>query len=187
MYFSTPKIAIPIIFYIFLNIFYSLKLKHIAIIDIFIIASGFVIRLYIGALSANVKLSAYIVIVTFLLALFLVLAKRRDDLVIANGNKTRKNLQGYNKTFLDISMGISASLVMVAYIFYTIDSEVRERFHTDNLYLSAFFVLLGIFRYMQITFVEEQSHNPSKILLRDRFLQLTIIGYLLSFLILIHY
>lgn len=172
----------PVLCYLVLNILYCFRLKHIAVVDIFCIASGFVIRLWIGANLIQVALSHWIVITTFLLALFLALAKRRDDIVLLeSGKKVRKNIEGYNRVFLDIAMGISASLVMVAYIFYSIDESVNERLHTHNLYLTSIFVLLGIFRYMQLTFVEQNSASPSKILLNDRFLQITIALWLLSF------
>lgn len=174
----------PIIIYIVLNLAYCLYLKHIAIVDVFCIASGFVLRLWVGALVIAIGLSHWIVITTFLLAVFLALAKRRDDiLLLESGTKVRKNIDGYNRAFLDIAMGISASLVMVAYIFYSIDESVNERLHTHNLYLTAVFVLLGIFRYMQITFVLQKSSSPSKILLHDRFLQLVILAWLASFII----
>ena len=173
----------PLLFYVILNIIYSIKLKHIAIIDIVIIAIGFVLRLWVGSLIININLSHWIIIVTFLLSLFLALAKRRDDVILLekSGKKMRNNIDSYNKIFLDIAMGISASLVMVSYIFYTIDSSVLNRLHTSNLYLTSIFVLLGILRYMQITFVEEKSANPSKILLKDRFLQIIIALWLSSF------
>ena len=168
--------------YLLLNLAYSLKLKYIAILDIFIIASGFVIRLFIGANTINVPLSHWIIITTFLLALFLALAKRRDDVILLeSGIKARHNIDGYNRTFLDIAMGICGSLVMVTYIFYSIDEGVNARFGTHNLYFTSVFVLLGIFRYMQLAFVKNDSSDPSKILLKDRFLQLTILAWVASF------
>ncbi len=179
-------ILVPICCYIILNLLYSLKLKHIAIADVFIISVGFVLRLWIGAIGIHISLSHWIIITTFLLALFLALAKRRDDvLLLENHNiKARNNINGYNKTFLDIAMAISASLVIVSYIFYSIDENANERMHTNNLYLTSIFVLLGIFRYMQITFVENNSSNPSKILLKDRFLQIVVLAWIASFILL---
>ncbi|MGX2982088.1 hypothetical protein [Helicobacter sp. 23-1045] len=177
---TTPQnlsIFLPFIFYVILNIAYSFYLKHIAILDIFIIASGFVIRLFVGSVATNISLSHWIIITTFLLALFLALAKRRDEIMICKQAK----YSAYNRTFLDIAMSISASLVMVAYIFYSIDLSVNERFGTHSLYLTSVFVLLGIFRYMQITFVNMDSGDPAKILLKDRFLQCTILAWFVSF------
>lgn len=150
--------------------------------DIFIIASGFVIRLFVGSIAINVPLSHWIIITTFLLALFLALAKRRDDVILLErGIKARRNIVGYNRAFLDIAMGICASLVMVAYIFYSIDEGVNARFGTHNLYFTSVFVLLGIFRYMQITFVYKDSSDPAKILLKDRFLQIVIFAWVCAF------
>lgn len=141
-----------------------------------------------GAIVLNINLSHWIVIATFLLALFLALAKRRDDFILLEkGIKARQSIDGYNRTFLDIAMAICSSLVMVAYIFYSIDEGVNARFGTQHLYFSSVFVLLGIFRYMQIAFVQENSGNPSKILLKDRFLQLVIVGWIVSFVGLVWY
>lgn len=176
------EIIFPFALYLVLNLAYSLKLKHIAILDIFIISSGFVIRLFVGSIATNVELSHFIIITSFLLALFLALAKRRDDVILLEkGIKARRNIDGYNRTFLDIAMGICAALVMVAYIFYSIDESVQARLGTSKLYLTSIFVLLGIFRYMQLAFVSERSGNPSKIFLTDSFLQLCILGWILSF------
>lgn len=141
-----------------------------------------------GASILNITLSHWIIITTFLLALFLALAKRRDDVILLEkGIKARQNIDGYNRTFLDIAMAICSSLVMVAYIFYSIDESVNARFGTHNLYMTSTFVLLGIFRYMQLAFVQENSGNPSQILLKDRFLQITILAWIVSFAGLIWY
>ena len=140
------------------------------------------LRLFAGALVVQVPLSRFIIITTFLLALFLALAKRRDDVLLnERGVRVRRSIEGYNRTFLDVAMAVCASLVMVAYIFYSIDEGVAARLGTRELYLTAFFVLLGIFRYMQLAFVRQNSGSPSRILLKDRFLQGCILGWILSF------
>lgn len=183
-----PGVIFPVVIYVLINLLYSFKLKHIPILDIFIIASGFVIRLFVGALAINTPLSEWIIVMTFLLALFLALAKRRDDVILyeASGEKMRKVIDGYNRQFLDIAMAISASIVMIAYILWSISTEVKLRLHSDYLYLTSVFVLAGIFRYMQITFVEQKSGNPSKIVLQDKFLQGVILCWLISFWILMY-
>ena len=169
--------------YLLLNLGYSLRLKHVAIIDIVIIASGFVLRLLVGSAATHVALSHWIIVMTFLLALFLSLAKRRDDVLIYinTEQKMRKVVDGYNLKFLDAAMMMTASIVVIAYILWSISPEVSERLSSENLYLSAIFVILGIMRYMQIAFVEERSGNPSKVLLEDRFIQLTLAGWLGTF------
>ena len=120
---------------------------------------------------------------TFLLALFMALAKRRDDVLIYldTGKKMRKVIDGYNLQFLDTSMAIMASAVIVVYTIYTTSTEVTERFHSEYLYLTALFVILGILRYLQIAFIHLDSGSPTKIVLKDRFMQVTILVWIISF------
>lgn len=178
---SVELFAVMIIYFL-LNISYSLKLKHIAILDIFIIATGFVLRLFAGSAVTGISLSMWIILMTFLLAIFLALAKRRDDvLLFLEGQETRKNIDGYNLEFVNAAMVLMAGVVIVSYIQYTISPEVIERLDTEYLYLTSFFVILGIFRYMQITFVEQDSGSPTKVVIRDRFLKVTIFLWLLTF------
>jgi len=169
--------------YIFLNICYSYYLKHIAILDISIIAAGFVLRLFVGSAVTGVPLSMWIVIMTFLLALFLAFAKRRDDVLIFldTGEKMRKVIDGYNLQLIDGAMMIMASVVIVAYILYTTSKDVIQRLHSEHLYLTALFVIMGILRYLQIIFVEKNAGSPTNILLKDRFIQITILAWILSF------
>ena len=175
--------AIILLAYVVMNIAYSLYLKHIAILDVTIIAIGFVLRLFIGSAVTDIPLSMWIVIMTFLLALFMALAKRRDDVLIFldTGKKMRKVIDGYNLQFLDTAMAIMASVVIVSYTIYTTSPEVVERVHCQYLYLTALFVILGIMRYLQITFVLKDSGSPTKIVLRDLFVQLTLIGWIITF------
>jgi len=175
-------------FYFILNILYSIKLKHIAILDIFIISTGFVLRLFVGSVVTGVVLSKWIIIMTFLLALFLALAKRRDDVLLANrGEKTRKNIDGYNLEFINLTMVLMAGVVIVSYILYTVSNEVVAKIGSENLYLTSLFVILGIFRYMQITFVEELSGSPTKVVLKDSFMQISIVLWLVSFYLVIKF
>lgn len=181
-YFISMDLFIVLVIYFILNIAYSLKLKHIAIVDIFIIAIGFVLRLFAGSSMVEISLSMWIIIMTFLLALFLALAKRRDDILLsAEGKETRKNIDGYNLEFVNATMVFMSGVIVVSYILYTVSWEVLNRLNTQYLYLTSFFVILGIMRYMQITFVEGNSGSPTKIVLKDRFLQITILFWLLSF------
>ena len=169
--------------YVVLNIAYSFYLKHIAIVDIVIIAVGFVLRLFVGSAVTGISLSMWIVVMTFLLALFMALAKRRDDVLIflETGKKMRGVIDGYNLQFLDTAMAIMASVVIVAYITYTTSSEVVSRMHSEYLYLTALFVVLGVLRYLQIAFVLKDSGSPTKIVLKDRFMQLVLFGWIISF------
>lgn len=168
--------------YFVLNIFYSLKLKHIPIIDISIVAVGFVIRIFVGGVVTDTPLSRWIVVMTFLLAIFLALGKRRDDVVIyeKTGDKVRKNVDGYNIPFLNVAIIIVAAIMIVAYIMYTVSPEVTQR-NGDNLYLTSFFVFVGLFRYLQIVFVEERSGNPTLIFLKDNFIRIILLLWAVSF------
>ena len=177
------KAAGILLAYVGMNIAYSFYLKHVAILDVTIIAIGFVLRLFIGSAVTDIPLSMWIVIMTFLLALFMALAKRRDDVLIYldTGKKMRRVIDGYNLQFLDTAMAIMASVVIVAYTIYTTSDEVVARTHSEYLYLTALFVILGIMRYLQVAFVLKDSGSPTKIVLKDRFMQLTLIGWVLTF------
>jgi decaprenyl-phosphate phosphoribosyltransferase len=174
--------------YLLQNILYCIKLKHVAILDITLIAAGFLIRIMLGGAVTNILLSHWIILITFLLALFLALAKRRDDVLIyiRTGDKMRKNIDGYNLDFLNASMSIMSAIVIVAYIMYATSPEPVATLGHD-LYLTSFFVILGIMRYLQLTFVSEKSGSPTSILLSDIFLQLIIGGWLVAFCVLIYF
>lgn len=184
----SPQMFSLLLLYLILNVAYSIRLKHIPIIDIFVIAVNFVIRIFVGGAVTHVKITMWIIIMTFLLALFLALAKRRDDVLIflETDQKTRKSIDGYNLTFIDSAMMAMTAITIVAYIMYTVSPDVIAKFGTDRLYLTTAFVILGIMRYMQITFVEEKSGSPTEILLKDRFIQFTLLGWIFSFGILIY-
>lgn len=179
----SPDMFPFLVLYVILNVAYSIRLKHIPIIDCFIIAVNFVVRIFVGGAVTHVKITMWIVIMTFLLALFLALAKRRDDVLIflETERKSRKSIDGYNLAFIDSAMMIMAAVTVVAYILYTVSPDVIAKFGTDKLYLTTAFVILGMMRYMQITFVEENSGSPTEILLKDRFVQLTLLGWIVAF------
>lgn len=167
--------------YLLLNLAYSLRLKYHAIIDVVCISSGFVLRVLAGGISADVPVSHWIITMTFLLALFLAFAKRRDDLLLyAAGNKTRKCLDGYSLEFISLGMGIMASVIIVFYMLYTVSAEVIEKHGTNQLYVSGFWVIVGILRYLQLTFIEERSGSPSEVLIKDHFLRTVALLWLLT-------
>ena len=180
-------ITIVAVYYI-MNIAYCIKLKHIAIIDTFIISTGFVIRVLAGGVSTGTWVSQWIILMTFLLALFLAFAKRRDDVVIFNdsGKKMRRNITRYNLEFLNNAISIIAAMTMICYIMWTMSQDVIERLGTEQLYITSIFVLLGMMRYMQLTIVDAKSGSPTNILQKDKFIHLCIIGWVLSFVIIIY-
>lgn len=174
--------------YIFMNIAYCLKLKQMAIVDVFIIAVGFVLRIFVGGFATGVVLSQWIVLMTFLLALFLAFAKRRDDVVIYEdtGVLARKNVNRYNLPFMNQVIGVVSSITMVCYIMYTVDPEVIARMGSRYVYLTSVFVLAGIIRYLQLTIVDVKSGSPTKVLMKDRFVQCSIIGWIITFVLIIY-
>lgn len=185
-YLISLKMTLALIIYIILNILYTYKLKHIPILDISIIAFGFVLRIFAGAYASKTPVSSWIILVTFQLALFLALAKRRDDVMLAEqGKKTRKNIDGYNAEMINAAMVFMAGVTAVSYVMYSMSADVIERFGTNKIYLTSFFVIVGILRYMQITFVEEKSGSPTMLVYRDTFLKLILVGWLVSFLVIV--
>ena len=177
-----------IAFYWLLNIGYCLKLKQYAIIDVCIVAFGFVLRVLAGGISTSIHLSKWIVLMTFLLMLFLSFAKRRDDVVRMNetGHAPRQNTIRYNLTFINQAITITSSVTLVCYIMYTVSPETIQNFHTDYLYLTSVFVLVGLLRYIQIAVVDKKSGDPTKVILRDRFTQLVVLAFGLAFLFIIY-
>lgn len=177
-----------ITFYVVMNIAYCTYLKNKAIIDVFIIALGFVLRVYVGGAATGIMLSNWIVLMTFLLALFLAFAKRRDDVVMHKdtGCMTRKSIDRYNVEFLNQTIGLIASITMVCYIMYTVSPEVIERSGRSNLYITSVFVLAGIIRYLQVAIVDIKSGSPTKVLIKDRFIQACILGWIITFIIILY-
>lgn len=185
---ALPGVLGVILFYWLLNLAYCARLKQYAILDVCIVAFGFVLRILAGGLATEVWLSKWIVLMTFLLTLFLSFAKRRDDVLRMNetGEAPRQNTSRYNLTFINEAITITASVTLVCYIMYTVSPEVSANFHTDHLYLTSVFVLLGLLRYIQIAVVDKQSGDPTKVILRDRFTQLIVVAWGLSFLVIIY-
>ena len=177
-----------LLLYIVMNIAYCVKLKQIALLDVFMISLGFVLRIVVGGLATGIILSHWIVLTTFLLALFLAVAKRRDDVAIyeTSGVKARKNVVRYNMDFLNLSIGSLGSVTIMCYILYTVSNEVVERIGSHYLYVTSFFVLAGIMRYMQLTIVERKSGSPTKVLLQDHFIHVCFIGWILAFTIILY-
>lgn len=177
-----PACAILLI-YIILNIAYCFYLKRFAIVDVFTIAVGFDLRIFFGGVVTNIVLSHWIVLMTFLLALFIAFAKRRDDVMEfeRTGVRLRHNVARYNQSFMNQVLCVVASITMVCYIMYTVSDEVVARIGNPYLYTTSIFVLAGIIRYLQITIVDARSGSPTKILLGDKFIQMCIIAWFVVF------
>ncbi len=168
--------------YFFINLFYSFGLKNIAILDILMLSSGFVLRVKGGAVISKVDTSEWLIIMTFLLSLFMAIAKRRDDLLLksSTGTDMRKSMSGYNLDFLNTMLGLSSAIIIVAYINYTVSPMTVMRLGTNRLYYSSLFVIAGLMRYLQITFVLKKSGSPTEILYKDFFIQITLALWAIS-------
>ncbi|MBK6266518.1 decaprenyl-phosphate phosphoribosyltransferase [Marivirga sp. S37H4] len=176
-------------FYIIFNVFYSLGLKHVAILDIMIVASGFVFRTIGGGIIADVTVSKWLILMIFLLALFLALAKRLDDLLMETktGIISTKNVGKYNIPYINSGITMLAGIMIVCYIMYSMSDDVMGGAHSDNIYLTSIFVIAGILRYLQILLVERKGWSPTRVLYKDLFIIITIILWALSFVYILYF
>ena len=182
-------VLLIILSYFIMNVLYCVRLKEIALVDVTIIAIGFVLRVFVGCLAGDIVISHWLVLMTFLLSLFLAFAKRRDDVLIYDktGTKPRSNINRYSLDFVNLMIAFIGSITIVCYIMYTVSEEVVNRFDNSYVYLTTLFVILGIIRYMQLTVVDQQSGSPTHILLHNRFIQVCVLGWIISFIYIIYF
>jgi 4-hydroxybenzoate polyprenyltransferase len=182
-----PLFSTLLLIYLLLNIAYSAGLKNHSIIDIMIVASGFLIRVYSGGIVADVPISHWLAIMILLLSLFLALAKRRDDLLVGetSGN-VRKSIGQYNLEFINVCLSVFAGIIIVSYILYTLSSETIEKFNTDWLFLTSIYVIAGVMRYLQIIYIDNSSGFPTSILFKDRFIRFTLLAWIITFCLIIY-
>lgn len=162
--------------YLLLQIVYSLRLKHVALLDVLVVAAGFVIRVMVGGVVIDVEVSPWLYAFTGLLALFLVVGKRRQELVKLGdqAENTRPIFRQYNLPLLDDMLRLVTTSTLITYILYTIEVETMTK-HGANLGLTTVpFVLYGLLRYLYLLHVEETDSAPEEILLADRPIQITV-------------
>lgn len=181
------------VIYIVMNIMYSYLLKKIVILDVMVIAVGFVLRVKIGGEINNIELSVWILIITFLLAIFLGLIKRRQELIKINKTDgdvepaTRKTLKQYNLELLDQLISITTATTLISYIIYVVNPDIQQKFHTKQLYLTVPFVVFGIFRYLYLTYSKDKGESPSEIIFTDLPFFINIILWVGGFITIIFY
>lgn len=187
-WFLRDKFLFVLAIYFLINLGYSFGLKSIPILDIMILAIGFVLRIKAGSVITFIPLSEWIVIMVFLLAIFMAIGKRRDDVLlkIKSGVDLRKASKGYNLEFLNVLLALVSAVIIVAYFMYTMSPEVQERLATYRLYYTCLFVMGGIMRYLQIIYISADSGSPTKILYKDRFIQITLLLWVASFIAIIY-
>lgn len=156
--------------YFFMNLGYSFYLKNQVIVDVLTIAVGFVLRAVAGAVVIDVEISPWLLVCTLLLALFLGLCKRRNELMLANEmpSKHRLVLEEYSDELLDQMIAVVTASAFMSYALYTISEKVRTEFHTTNLQFTIPFVLFGIFRYLYLVHKKNLGGSPELILLSDK-------------------
>ncbi len=168
--------------YVAVSLSYSLFLKHTAIVDLMCIALGFVFRVVTGSTAIGVSPSHWLLMCTFLLALFLGIAKRRQEIVTLNAasGQHRRVLADYSLPWLDQAGTIVSGATVVAYALYTVSPETQARFHTDHLIYTLPFVLFGILRYLHMIHNGDRTGNPTSALIADRQLLLCVAGWFLA-------
>jgi 4-hydroxybenzoate polyprenyltransferase len=179
------------LFYVFLNLLYSLLLKSMVIIDIMVIALGFVLRVMIGAAVNQLVLYPWILISTFLLAIFLALIKRRQELLkmksLDSEKITRKTLLIYNINLLDQMISISTATTLISYIMYVLAPDVQLKFHTTKLFYTVPFVIFGIFRYLFLSYAKGEGESPSEIIYTDLPFTINILLWVSIFILLVNH
>ncbi|OGF44447.1 MAG: phosphoribose diphosphate--decaprenyl-phosphate phosphoribosyltransferase [Candidatus Firestonebacteria bacterium RIFOXYC2_FULL_39_67] len=168
-----------IVIYIALQILYTFNLKNVVILDIFIIAIGFVLRVVAGAEIIAVDVSSWLLVCTLFLSLFLALGKRRFELIKLDKKATshRSSLKEYNVSLLDQMITVVTSATVVAYAIYTLSPETKSHFNTEHLIYTLPFVLYGVFRYLYLIYQKETGGNPEEILVTDIPLIIDILLY----------
>jgi len=169
--------------YVVLNFAYSAGLKHVPILDVFIIAGGFMLRILAGTTGLGIPPSKWLLLCGLMLTLFLGFGKRRSELVAltgdANGNSAqRASLDGYSRSLLDLLIAVSVAGAAIGYALYTVDAETIEMHGTDRLILTLPFVLYGLFRYLQLMYSKGGGGDPAWEMLHDPHLIVATAGWL---------
>ena len=169
-------------FYLALQVAYTFALKEMVILDVMSIATGFVVRAVAGGVVIGVPVSPWLIICTFLLALFLGFSKRRHELVLLDDRASdhRASLRDYSPYFLDQMISVVTASTVVVYAIYTASPEVQEKLGTDKLYLTIPFVLFGIFRYLYLVHQREEGGNPTQLLLSDQPLLIDVVLWIVT-------
>jgi 4-hydroxybenzoate polyprenyltransferase len=171
-----------------INIVYSLFLKRVLLLDVFVIAAGFVLRVLGGGVVIHVEISAWLIVCTTLLALFLALTKRRHELVLLgeNASNHRPILAHYSPYFLDQLIGIVTASTVMSYSLYTLSDDVMKKFPGKRLELTIPFVLFGIFRYLYLVHQASEGGNPTRLLLTDRVLLAVVLMWAVAVVLIVY-
>lgn len=177
------EFAISVGVYFVLQVMYTYFFKDMVVADLIAIASGFVIRVFSGTAAVGIYASPWMLICTFMAALFLVLGKRRDEKAMLGGSASdhRPVLAQYDLQMLDHMITATAGATVVCYAIYTTSAETVAKFSTELLVLTVPFVVFGIFRYMYLVLCCGRGGSPEQVLVRDRPTLVNILLYLAVF------
>ncbi len=187
-YLTNINVLIVGLIYFVLNLFYSTVLKNIVIIDVMTIAAGFVLRALAGAVAIGVEFSGWLLVTTFVLALFLGFGKRRHEITFLEkeASSHRKILEKYSPYLLDQLIGVVTASTVITYLFYTLSPEVGMKLDTKYLFATIPFVIYGIFRYLYLVHKEERGGSPTKLLLTDPPLLIDVVLWLATIVLILY-
>jgi len=172
-----PHFGMAALTYMVINLAYSAYLKQVVILDVMLVAFGFVLRAVAGALVIEVEISSWLLVCTVLIALFLALGKRRHEVqLLAEGSSQHRRVLGeYSPYFLDQMIAVVTASALMSYTLYTLSPEVIRKFGDNDLVFTVPFVLYGIFRYLYLVHRQSKGGSPAHVLLTDRPLMLDIL------------
>ncbi|MDZ7725140.1 MAG: decaprenyl-phosphate phosphoribosyltransferase [candidate division KSB1 bacterium] len=187
-YFYNVYLTVVFAAYLFLNILYSFYLKRIVILDVMIIASGFMFRAVGGTLAINEPISSWFLLCALFLALFLALSKRKAEILSLGkeAGSTRPSLHQYQGQFLDQILTIVTTSCLMSYALYTLDEQTVEKFGNQNLLWTLPFVIYGLFRYVYLVYNKNSGETPETVIFKDRSLFAAILLYILSIFFIIY-
>jgi len=178
-----------VIAFVLLNVLYSFWFKHIVILDVFSIATGFSIRVLAGAVVISVPISSWLILTTMFISLFLGVMKRHSELILVAESEnapSRKVLSQYSLNFADQMATVAAAGVIICYALYTVSERTVSAFGTENLIYTTPFVVYGIFRFMYLEYISNKGDNTTKIVFTDLQIILTVIIYTITTVLIIY-
>jgi 4-hydroxybenzoate polyprenyltransferase len=183
------RFQVVLLIYFIMNIAYSWKLKEVIILDVFVIATGFMLRVLGGAYAIGVNVSSWMILCTIFISLFLGFSKRRGEIIImaeSNLSSGRKVLKEYSLEFIDQMITVVTSGTVISYALYTVSERTKETFHTENLIYTTIFVIFGIFRYLYLMYRKNLGESPTQIVMTDVPMIINILLWMASCVVIIY-
>ena len=184
-----PRFIVVILIYVIMNLFYTYRLKRVVLLDIFVIAAGFMLRVVGGAFAIKVNVSSWLVLCSLFISLFLGFGKRRAEILRIEDEGSpsqRAVLSAYSVTFLDQMITITGAGAVISYALYTVAPRTVEMFGTEKLIYTTIFVCYGIFRYILLTHRSTQTENPTNLVTSDRVIIVTCLLWIVSCILIIY-